>query len=524
MKPNIALVDIPELKVTYEAAGREEVYSAVRTHYPKQSQLILAGILRSLGNVKIVDMKLQESEREELFKEFRYGDGKIKCYRKGAGFESVKAAIAESDILVLTSNFTRSSGIMRDFIKYAKTVNPDAKIIIGGSDATPRYDYYLKNGADVVVLGEGEHIAPNVILALTGNRPLEQLTGIAYIRDGSIKYNARNPVTDKVDVDDIPLPAFDLVDRYLEKYVEAFEGPLPDTVKTPVGILETSRGCMEACSFCTTPALRKGYRFMSTERIEGWLEHYKKFGIETLVLMEDNVLSRLAFPNGRQKLIELFDLLEEYGFAWEFGNGLEIGKFMVDGRIDMELIEKMFYHGIKGGKHVGCYRLYTPLESLHLEPNKVHRKLKPYDQELEIIEAIASTGIPMMTFGIIIGRPDDDEESLKLTEERCLEIKRLVEAKGVDAYFSPYLDVLLPGTPDYGKYEKFLKYDIERYPELYHFHTSTIQTKSFAPENLTVLKRELEERLNGSDARNFWGSTGKYYFRKHGGQVIHTKT
>ncbi len=516
MKTNITLIEVPELKVTYEINGREEVYSAVRTHYPKQSQLVLAGILRHLGAVKIIDMKLEAPEREELFKEFRYGDGIIKCYRKGASFESTAAAIVASDILILTSNFTRSSGIVVDFIKYAKNVNPGIKIIVGGSDATPRYEYYLKNGADAIVLGEGEYILPKAIHAITGNMPLERITGIAYSQNGSIRHNARNPITDKVNVDDIPLPAFDLVDCNLENYVEAFEGPLPENVKTPIGILETSRGCMEACPFCTTPFLRKGYRFMSTERIKEWLEHFKKFGIEAIILMEDNILSRMSLKNGRQKVVELFDLLKEYGFAWEFGNGLEIGKFMVDGQIDSELIGKLFYHEIKDGKYSGCYRLYTPLESLHQEPNKVYRKLRPYDQELEIVEAIASTGIPMMTFGIIIGRPDEDEESLKLTEDRCLEIKRLVEAKGVDAYFSPYLDVLLPGTIDYEKHKPLLKYDIERYPELYHFHTATIQTKSFTPERLTLLKRELEERLNGAEARKFWGSTGKYYFKKHG--------
>lgn len=516
MKTNMALIEVPELKVTYDVNGRKEVYCAVRTDYPKQSQLIVAGILRHLGNVAIVDMKLGESEREEFFKEFQYGKGTIKCYRKGAGFESAGAAIKASDILVLTSNFTRSSGIVVDFIKYAKSVNPRIKIIVGGSDATPRPEHYLKNGADIVVLGEGEYILPRLVQAVTKNRPLEGITGIAYGQNGSVRHNSRNPATDRVNVDDIPLPALDLVERHLENYVEAFEGPLPENVKTPIGILETSRGCMEACSFCTTPHLRKDYRFMSTGRIKEWLGHFKKFGIETLVLMEDNLLSRLRFPDGRKKVMELFNLLRDCGFAWEFGNGLEIGKFMSEGRIDHELIDKMFYHDVRDGQYLGCYRLYTPLESLHQEPDKVHKKLRPYDQELGILEAIAATQIPMMTFGIIIGRPDDTDETLKLTEKRCLEIKRLVEARGVDAYFTPYLNTLFPGTADYEKYRTLLKYDIENFPELYHFHTAGMQTENFAPERLTILKRELEERINGPEARRFWGSTGKYYFKRHG--------
>ena len=515
MKTKISLIEVPEVKVSYESGGREEVYSAVRTNYPKQSQLITAGFLRDLGDVKIVDMKIRDSNREELYKQFPYGDGKIKCYKKGASFESLENIVKDSDIIGLTSNFTRSAGLVIDFIEYAKKINSKAKIVLGGSDATPRYEYYLRNGADIVILGEGESIGPKVIQAISKSRPLDDLSGIAYKDGDAIKYNPRNSLTDKVNVNDIPLPAFDLVGSDLEKYTEAFEGPLPSNVKTPVGILETSRGCAEACPFCTTPSLRKGYRHMSTERIEELIKHYKKFGIETLILMEDNILSRLTLPNGREKVIEMFNLLKQNGFAWEFGNGLEIGKLMNNNRIDEELIEKMFYHDAQDGKYIGAYRVYTPLESLHQEPNKVYKKLRPYDQELEIIKAMASTRIPMMTFGTIIGRPNnDDKASLKLTEERCLEIKKIVEEKGVQTYFTPFLNILLPGTPDYKKYKHVLKYDIEEYPELYHFHTATLKTKDFTPAELTVFKREMEERINGSEARKVWGSTGKYYFKK----------
>ncbi len=513
LKPKISLIEVPEAKITCVLDGIEEVYSAVRTNYPKQSQLIVAGFLKDVGDIEIVDMKLLNPEREELYKEVPYGNGTIRCYRKGASFESVKDKLSDAGILGLTSNFTRASGIITDFIRYSKEVNPEAKIIVGGSDATPRYEHYLKNGADVVVLGEGEHIGPRVVKAIIEDKSLSDISGVAYKKNNTIKYNPRNPLIDTVNADDIPLPAFDLVMSDLAKYTEAFEGPLPEYVKTPIRILETSRGCAEACPFCTTPYLRKKYRYMSTERIKETLEHYKKYGIESLILMEDNVLSRLNLPNGKEKTIEMFELLKEYGFAWEFGNGLQISKLMNNSHIDHELIESLFYNDIKENKWVGAYRIYVPLESLHQEPDKVYRKLRPYDQELEIIEAIADTGIPMMTFGIIMGVPDDNAENLKLTEERCMEIKEIVEKKGVQTYFTPFLNILLPGTPNYEKYKHFLQYDIKEYPELFQFHTATLGIPGVTPEELTRYKREMEERINGKKARDFWGSTGKYYFK-----------
>ncbi|MDO8537483.1 MAG: hypothetical protein Q7S21_01220, partial [archaeon] len=130
-KPRLLLIEIPEVKVTYEIDGKEEVYSAVRTNYPKQSQLIIAGMLRDLCEVEIIDMKLDDSKREELFKLISYGNGIIKCYKVGASFDSIKNKIINSDIVGLTSNFTRSAGVLTDFIKYIKNTNPKTKIIVG---------------------------------------------------------------------------------------------------------------------------------------------------------------------------------------------------------------------------------------------------------------------------------------------------------------------------------------------------------------------------------------------------------
>ena len=191
MVQKIALIEVPELKVTYELNGTTEVYSAVRNSYPKHSQLIIGGFLRDLVDVQITDMKIHDVEREEQYKAFVYGKGVIKCYRKGMSFDAVNSILQDSWLVGLTSNFTRSSGIVVDFIKHIKKINPHCKVVVGGIDATARFEHYLKNDADIVILGEGEIIGRNVINALLKNRTLSNISGIAYFDSGKIIYNPR---------------------------------------------------------------------------------------------------------------------------------------------------------------------------------------------------------------------------------------------------------------------------------------------------------------------------------------------
>ncbi|VVB98887.1 Radical SAM superfamily protein [uncultured archaeon] len=511
-RPRVSLIEVPEAKIAYLLDGKEEVYSVLRADHPKQSQLIVAGFLRDIADVKIIDMKLMARDRDELYKEFSYGDGVIRCYRRGASFESVRYEVRNSEIVSLTSNFTRSAEVVRDFIRYVKNVSSETKVIVGGSDATPRFEYYLKAGADAVVLGEGERIGPRVVKTIAAGDSLNGISGVAYSEGTLVRRNPRNPATDTVWADEIPLPAFDLVKNDLVNYTDAGQGPLPKGVKTPMGFLETSRGCTEACGFCATPALRKIYRSMSTDRIAVTLEHYEKYGIETLVLKEDNILSRLSQPNGRKKVLEMFDLLKKHEFAWEV-QGMQIGKLMSGGCVDSELVESIYYHEVRDDKWIGAYRGYVPLESLRDEPDKVYRKLKPYDQEIKIIKAISDTRIPMLAFGIIIGVPGDTKESLELTEKRCMEIKDIVEEKGVQAYFLTSLNILIPGTANYSKYGHLLQYDVEKYPELFHMYTATTGIAGLTPPELTLYKRSMEERINGKSARDFIGLEGRYYFR-----------
>src|SRR6202021_1692918 len=90
------------------------------------------------------------------------------------------------------------------------------------SDATDRYEKYLQEGADFVVIGEAEH----TLLELTGNidkgnSDFSAINGLAYMRDGKIIKTPGRPVLK--DLDSMPLPAWDLVDMetYRQSWVKS---------------------------------------------------------------------------------------------------------------------------------------------------------------------------------------------------------------------------------------------------------------------------------------------------------------
>lgn len=509
----IVLIDTPLALLTTE---RGENVNALRTNHPKAPQLMVAGILRerlpALGidpEIKIIDMKAVEPKGMDVYGTVQYGPVRLQKVRVGMSFDAVRDDIADSDIIGLTANFTQEAGVTRDFMKFAKSVS-DATIIVGGSDAIARSEFYLRSGADIVVKGEGEIIGPRLVNALVKREDLRGISGIAFQNCESMVLNPALP-EDTIDANEIMFPALDLVD--LDQYNESHEGTLPPTVKLPLMYFESSRGCKQVCTFCTTPYLRKGYRYMSPDQVAHWLNYFKQFGLSTLMLSEDNLLSRLHFDGGRSEVLEFFQLMRENGFAWEFINGFEIGKLIgSDGELDYELIESMFSND-GGDPLVGCFRAYVPLESLRDDAPSRYKKLKPWDREKEIIRAITEAGIPAFGFGVIIGFPDDTEDTLSLTLRRCEELRKLCYKTNpnIVQYFQIFCNILLPGTGDFWKHSKRLAYDINEHPELFNFYTSIINGDRLDHQAFAQARRNMIAHLNEPQALMVWNKRGKYY-------------
>src|ERR1700748_2529763 len=101
--------------------------------------------------------------------------------------------------------------------KYAKARG--CKVIVCSSDSTDRYEKYLMEGADFIIIGEGEQTLPELISAIKNEATdYTAVQGLAYLKDGKAVKTLSRPVLK--DLDSLPMPARDLVD--MEQYRESW--------------------------------------------------------------------------------------------------------------------------------------------------------------------------------------------------------------------------------------------------------------------------------------------------------------
>ncbi|MEL6867832.1 MAG: radical SAM protein [Bacteroidota bacterium] len=146
---------------------------------------------------------------------------------------------------------------------YGKKHN--CQVIVCSSDSSDHYDKYLEQGADFVIIGEGELTLKELLFALeAGQTDFSNMLGIAYKANGEVKLNARRPVLRKLD--ELPDPAWDLVDipSYKEIWLK-HQGYFSLNIAT-------TRGCPYKCNWCAKPIYGNRYNTRSPQRVADEIE------------------------------------------------------------------------------------------------------------------------------------------------------------------------------------------------------------------------------------------------------------
>jgi anaerobic magnesium-protoporphyrin IX monomethyl ester cyclase len=141
-------------------------------------------------------------------------------------------------------------------------------VVMCGADATDHAEFYLEQGADYVLLGEGEETLGELLDALTGRTRvnLKDIDGLAFVdrETGLAKFNRRRP--DMRDLDGLPYPAWDLVD------VERYRGIWLHRHGYYSANMVTTRGCPYSCNWCAKPIWGQRYNVRSAESVVGELK------------------------------------------------------------------------------------------------------------------------------------------------------------------------------------------------------------------------------------------------------------
>jgi len=490
-------------------AGQPHTISPVRVFNPKSALATLAaGVRANLAawgveaSLRIVDAQIGGDDPVQ-YRSLRYGPHTIECLRYGGWFERYDASFAEADIVGVSNNFTNSANVVADFARHARLVNPRALVVAGGMDATARPEWYLDNGFDVVVQLEAEYSFAKLVEAVARRVPIEDL--VRCRRHGAGLVVLGGP---QLDINALPPMALDLIEHF-PSYNDTGEGTPPATVHAPFTCFESSRGCYRTCSFCATP-MRGKYRYMTPETVEKHFAHFRAHGVQNILFQEDNILSRLQrsgrgtmlHDSGREEVIEIFRLARRYGFSWEFANGLEFGKFLDLGEPDLELMAAMFWSDRSKDRWLGCYRVQLPLEYLGEVPTSRFNKfikLRPFDEELRILDAMLEFGVLYQTFNILIGHDGDDDAAIDGYLRRALVLKAALLDREPDVvpYFNVYNRTLLPGTADFRARAHRLEFDIEVDPEVISVYLAPMGTEHLGPSDLVDHRLRMMRELNG---------------------------
>ncbi len=302
----------------------------------------------------------------------------------------------QPDVVGLSCLYSNQWPPIREITARIKNLNPDIIVAAGGTHPTFAPERCLRDSRlDLIVLGEGERIFPEVLDRLQKGRSLNDQDGIAWRDNGEIRVNPPGNLIENLD--ELPFPAHDLFppERYFEIAL-----PMGYHMRSRRSLpMVTSRGCPYSCNFCSSTRFwRNRYRARSAENVMEEIEWLvSRFGVEEIKFQDDNLTAQ------RKRARHLFEMMSELDpkLSWNTPNGIAIQN------LDDEMLGLM--------RRSGCFEITLSAESGDQEILcKLIRKPLKLDKIREVNEAARRHGIYRMAF-FIIGFPGESKTQIRNT-------------------------------------------------------------------------------------------------------------
>lgn len=351
------------------------------------------------------------------------------------------------------------------FDMIAKARECGCRVIVAGADMSDHPEQYLNQGADYVLLGEGEETLAELV-GLLERRPdpaiheIEQVQSIAFRSDDTVIRTPSRPVIR--DLDSLPFPAWDLVDANLYR----------QTWRQRHGYfsmnLVTTRGCPFHCNWCAKPIWGQKYNSRSPRNVVEemrWLKEH--FQPDHIWFMDDIMGIRDLW------IEEFADLLDEYSAHIPF-KSLNRADLLLRGRTIPALARagaQIVWIGAESGsQHIlDAMDKGTSVEQIYEAARKLHEH-----------------GI-QVAFFLQFGYPGETREDIELTLKMVRDL--MPDDIGISVSYP------LPGTPFYERVQKELSarqnwYDSEDLAMLYQGPYST----AFYRQLHTVVHKDYRSR------------------------------
>lgn len=310
---------------------------------------------------------------------------------RGLSVEEILARIPrDTDAIGVSAMFSIEWPHHEFLCQEISKIFPDTPLIVGGEHATACWSYLLTNPAiTICALGEADESALDLAAWIKGELRLEEISGIAYRRDG-VPY--ATPRRSRIQsVDELPLPAWHLIP--LEPYLSGGFAYGVDRGRS-IPMMAT-RGCPHQCTFCSNPQTWTQRYFVRTPKaVVDEMELYvRKYAVQNVDFHDLTTLLK------REWVLELCRELEarELDITWQLPNGTrsEI--------LDEELLSAVI--------RAGCRNIAYAAESGSPRTLKMIKKKVDLERMRHSLRIAVRLGF-VVRVHLILGFPDERRSDL----------------------------------------------------------------------------------------------------------------
>jgi hopanoid biosynthesis associated radical SAM protein HpnJ len=306
-------------------------------------------------------------------------------------FDETVTMLKDYEFLVL---FTSTPGLPGDIelATRAKAINPKLKIAFVGPHVTVLPEETLKQcpAIDFVARKEFDYSVTDY----AKGKPLEEILGVSYRKNGSIVHNPDAP--EVTDLDALP----DVIDIYARDLdIKRYNVPF---LLHPFVALYTTRGCPAQCTFCLWPQTLSGHpwRKRSTDAVAAEMAKAKKLMPQVKEFFFDDDTFNIQGP----RTVELCEKLKPLKLTWSCTSRVTTS-----------------YDTLKAMKEAGCRLLIVGYESGDPQILKNIKKGATVERARQFTKDCKKLGL-VIHGDFILGLPGESRESIRRTIDFAKEL------------------------------------------------------------------------------------------------------
>jgi radical SAM superfamily enzyme YgiQ (UPF0313 family) len=281
------------------------------------------------------------------------------------------------DIIGIYTNLMTKINVLKiiDFVKKTNDLK-HTKVILGGPEVKNHADNFLKYGADVIVLGEGEETMLELVQNFIQEKDIEcfkQVKSIAFIDPNSNQKHITEsrPLLRQIDL--LPMPNRKKIN--MQQYFDVWKKHHGQSVVS----VSTMRGCPYTCKWCSRAVYGQTYRRKSAQLVVDEMAYLKaNYPVDAIWFVDDvftvshKWMKEFADEIAARKLVfpyeiitradrlneEIIDLLKASG-CFRVWIGAESGSQKIidamDRRVDVNVVRQMIQLAQKKGIQAGTF-------------------------------------------------------------------------------------------------------------------------------------------------------------------------